>query len=79
MAVYSLIGGEETGGAALLAASALAFGLLALSLDRSFIGSSRTGQQDRVVGVEAASANGRERLRSDGRRRRGARYRCGNL
>ena len=35
MAVYSVIGGEETVGGALLAASALAFGLLATNLDRT--------------------------------------------
>ena len=34
MAVYSIIGGEETGAGALLAASALAFGLLAANADR---------------------------------------------
>ncbi len=34
MAVYSIIGGEETGAGALLAASALAFGLLAANVDR---------------------------------------------
>ncbi len=39
MAIYSVIVGEQAGGAALLAAAALAFGLLALSLDRSIIGS----------------------------------------
>ena len=35
MAIFSVLLGEETGGAALLAASALAFGLLALSLNRT--------------------------------------------
>ncbi len=35
MAIFSVLGGEETGGAALLAASALAFGLLATNLDRT--------------------------------------------
>ena len=35
MAVYSIIGGEETGAGALLAASAMAFGLLAANVDRS--------------------------------------------
>jgi len=34
MAVYSVVMGEETGGGALLAASALAFGLLAANVDR---------------------------------------------
>ena len=35
MAVYSIIGGEATGAGALLAASALAFGLLAVNVDRA--------------------------------------------
>ena len=35
MAVFSVLVGREAGGAALLAAAALAFGLLALTLDRS--------------------------------------------
>lgn len=39
MAIYSVLAGEETGGGALLAASALAFGLLATNLDRTL----RTG------------------------------------
>ena len=47
MAVYSVIGGEEAGGAALLAASALAFGLLALSLDRTLRFVSGTSEVDR--------------------------------
>lgn len=34
MAVYSMVAGEETGGGALLVASALAFGLLAINVDR---------------------------------------------
>ncbi len=34
MAVYSVVAGQETGGGALLAASALAFGLLAINVDR---------------------------------------------
>ena len=36
MAVFSVIGGESTGAGALLAASALAFGLLAANVDRAF-------------------------------------------
>ena len=40
MAILSVLLGEETGGAALLAAAALAFGLLALSLNRTV---NRTG------------------------------------
>ena len=35
MAIFSVVSGEETGGGALLAASALAFGLLAANLERS--------------------------------------------
>ena len=34
MAVYSVMSGDETGGGALLAASALAFGLLAAYVDK---------------------------------------------
>ena len=58
MAVYSVIGGEETGGAALLAASALAFGLLALSLDRTISGLRGASAQSADLDVDAASANG---------------------
>ena len=58
MAVYSVFGGEDTGGAALLAASALAFGLLALSLDRTIAGPSRMHQRDSAADVGTASYNG---------------------
>ena len=42
MAVYSVAVGAQTGGGALLAASALAFGLLAANVDRGLRGSAST-------------------------------------
>ncbi len=59
MAIYSVLAGEETGGGALLAASALAFGLLATNLDRTL----RTGpeeQPQQVPTVAQSSGNGIE-------------------
>ena len=54
MAVYSVFAGEATGGGALLAASALAFGLLAVNIDRV------PGQSDPSIEVrpENPSSNG---------------------
>jgi DNA-binding CsgD family transcriptional regulator len=49
MAVYSIVIGEETGAGALLASSALAFGLLAANVDRAF---RRPGSQDVAGQVE---------------------------
>ena len=53
MAVYSVMSGDETGGGALLAASALAFGLLAAYVDKVPKSSNRN-----EAAYEAASANG---------------------
>ena len=62
MAVYSIIGGEATGAGALLAASALAFGLLAANVDRtpgsaaSKESSAKLAEPERVgAAVEAAA------------------------
>lgn len=51
MAVYSIVVGEETGAGALLAASALAFGLLAANVDRAF-----RRPESRDVADQSASA-----------------------
>ena len=57
MSVYTVIGGEETGGAALLAASALAFGLLALSLDRRATSSSAVAAAEELIEDATNGAN----------------------
>ena len=53
MAVYSVMSGDETGGGALLAASALTFGLLAAYVDKVPNSSNRN-----EAAAEAGSANG---------------------
>jgi DNA-binding NarL/FixJ family response regulator len=59
MAIYSVVVGEEAGGAALLAASALAFGLLALTLDRSLLSGGRAPT------TSSTSSNGAGPLQGD--------------
>ena len=59
MAVFSIIAGEETGAGALLAASALAFGLLAFNLDWMPRNSASNGQGAQV-GMRSDSAQEEE-------------------
>ncbi len=55
MAGFSLVGGEETGAGALLAASALAFGFLAANLDRSSARGPIADRYGSIVGDDGAS------------------------
>ena len=55
MAGFSLVGGEETGAGALLAASALAFGFLAANLDRSSERGPLTDSYRAMISADGAS------------------------